>query len=148
MNVQEFTDRIKRLYPKIQPETKRAWDKAVKPIQTIKVLDVDDAVALQYLEDGMNNWSESTVKQRIGYLKGLWIKAYKKKLYKGENPWLDLDDGLEIARRQPTAHPWEFYEYYHDDPYFVCLWYSGMAYRRVGGDLSREHPYRCSDPLL
>jgi len=133
MNVQEFTDRIKRLYPSIQAETKKSWDKAVKPIQTIKVCDVDDDVAVQYLEQGMSNWSESTVKQRIGYLKGLWVKGYRKRIYKGENPWLDLDDGLKIARREPVAHPWEFYEYYHNDPYFVCLWYSGMRIGELAG---------------
>lgn len=133
MNVQEFADRIKRLYPKIKGPTKYSWDKAIKPIKDIKVIDVDDDVARDYLEGGMEKWSQSTVKQRIGLLKGIWIKGYKKKLYKGENPWLDLDDGLEIARREPKAHPWEFYEYYHDDPYFVCLWYSGMRIGELAG---------------
>ena len=133
MNVQEFTERIKRLYPKIKDPTKRCWDKAIRRIKDVKVVDVSDDVAREYLEDGMELWSESTVKQRIGYLKGIWIKGYKKKLYKGENPWLDLDDGLEIARREPAAYPWEFYEYYHDDPYFVCLWYSGMRIGELAG---------------
>ena len=133
MNVQEFADRIYGLYPRLTAETKRSWDKATKPIQTIKVVDIGDEEALQYLERGMQALSESTVKQRIGYLKGIWEKGKRKKIYKGENPWLDLDDGLEIARREPTVHPWEFYEYYHDDPYFVCLWYSGMRIGELAG---------------
>ena len=133
MNVQEFADRIKRLYPKIKDTTKNCWDKAIRPIKDIKVVDVDDDVARDYLENGMEQWSESTVKQRIGFLKGVWIKGYKKKLYKGENPWIDLDDGLEIARRSPVAHPWEHYEQYHNDPYFVCLWYSGMRIGEIAG---------------
>ena len=133
MNVQEFTDRIKRLYPKYTDSTKRNWDKAVRPIKDIKVSEVDDDVARDYLEDAMEWWRESTVKQRIGSLKGIWTKGYRKKLYKGENPWVDLDDGLEIARRNPAAHPWEFYEYYHEDPYFVCLWYSGMRIGELAG---------------
>ena len=143
MNVQEFTERIKRLYPKITESTKRNWDKAVSPIQTIKVLDVTDDVALEYLESAMEKWSEGTVKQRIGYLKGIWNKGFKKKIYKGENPWLDLDDGLEATRRDPDLHPWEFYEYYHDDPYFVCLWYSGMRIGELAGisaELRPIHP--------
>ena len=133
MNVQEFTDRIKRLYPKIKDPTKRSWDKAIRPIKSIKVIDITDDIARDYLEGGMEKWAESTVKQRIGLLKGIWIKGYKKKLYKGENPWIDLDDGLEIARREPATHPWEFYEYYHEDPYFVCLWYSGMRIGELAG---------------
>ena len=133
MNVQEFSERIKRLYPKITESTKRNWDKAVAPIAHMKVVEVDDEQALNYLENTMGKWSEGTVKQRIGYLKGIWKKGYKKKIYKGENPWLDLDDGLEVSRRDPELHPWEFYEYYHDDPYFVCLWYSGMRIGELAG---------------
>lgn len=133
MNVQEFTDRISRLYPKITDSTKKNWNKAIRPIAHMKVLDISDDVALEYLETGMHAWSESTVKQRIGYLKGIWNKGFKKKIYKGENPWLDLDDGLEVARRDPELHPWEFYEYYHQDPYFVCLWYSGMRIGELAG---------------
>ena len=71
--------------------------------------------------------------QKMPMLKGLWVKARKKKIYRGENPWLDLDDGLRVARRQPTCYPWEFYSYYHNDPYFVCLWYSGMRIGELAG---------------
>ena len=133
MNVQEFSDRIKRLYPKLAESTKRNWDKAVAPIAHMKVVEIDDDQALNYLENAMDKWSEGTVKQRIGFLKGIWNKGYKKKIYKGENPWLDLDDGLEVPRRDPEIHPWEFYEYYHHDPYFVCLWYSGMRIGELAG---------------
>lgn len=133
MNVQEFSERIKRLYPKITESTKRNWDKATAPIAHMKVVEINDDHALNYLENAMAKWCEGTVKQRIGYLKGIWNKGYKKKIYKGENPWLDLDDGLESSRRDPDLHPWEFYEYYHDDPYFVCLWYSGMRIGELAG---------------
>ena len=66
-------------------------------------------------------------------LKGLWVKARKKKIYRGENPWLDLDDGLRFERRDPVCHPWEYYSYYHNDPYFVCLWYTGMRIGELAG---------------
>ena len=133
MNVQEMTDRLKVRYKRIQPATKELWDKSIKFIADLDVSEVDDDVAADYLEQAENAWGESTVKCRVGILKGLWNKAARKKLYKGENPWLDLDDGLEISRREPTVHPWEFYEYYHEDPYFVCLWYSGMRIGELAG---------------
>ena len=133
MNVQELTDRLKVRYKRITDTTKVIWDKSIRPIKHLDVAAVDDDVAADYLEHAENNWSESTVKCRIGILKGLWNKASRKKLYRGENPWLDLDDGLMIARREPTVHPWEFYEYYHNDPYFVCLWYSGMRIGELAG---------------
>ena len=50
MNVQEFSERIKCLYPKIRVSTKRNWDKAVAPIAHMKVVEVDDEQALNYLE--------------------------------------------------------------------------------------------------
>jgi integrase len=133
MNVQEMTNRLKRLYPKIKAPTKVVWDKSIKPIAELQLHEVNDDVAYDYLDKHTDVWSESTLKARIGTLKGLWNKARKKKLYKGDNPWLDLDDGLEIARREPDLHPWEFYEYYHDDPYFVCLWYTGMRIGELAG---------------
>ena len=133
MNIQEMVDRLKALYPKIQPSTKEGWDKSIKPISQLKPSEITDDVALRYLEQAMRSWSESYTKARICCLKGLWNKARKKKLYKGDNPWIDLDDGLEIKRRDPELHPWNFYEYYHDDPYFVCLWYSGLRLGELAG---------------
>ena len=133
MNVYEMTTRLQRLYPRIEHSTKVAWFKSIKPIQELQLEHVDDDVAYNYLDQGMQQWSESYTKRNIGYLKGLWNKARKKKLYKGENPWLDLDDGLQVNTRNPELHPWEFYSYYHEDPYFVCLWYSGMRIGELAG---------------
>ena len=133
MNVQEMTDRLKRLYPRIAVTTKQNWDKAVRSISHLKVQDVTDDVALEYLECRTDEWSESTVKSRISALKGIWNKARKKKLYKADNPWLELDDGLVVASRKPHLHPWEFYECYHQDPYFVCMWYSGLRISEIAG---------------
>ena len=105
MNVYEMTTRLQRLYPRIEHSTKLAWFKSIKPIQELQIEHVDDDVAYNYLDQGMQQWSESYTKRNIGYLKGLWNKARKKKLYKGENPWLDLDDGLEVATSESRPAP-------------------------------------------
>jgi integrase len=133
MNVQEMTHRLKRLYPRIKPSTKLVWDKSIKPISQLNLDEVTDDVAFDYLDSAMSKWSESTTKARIGTLKGLWNKAARKKLYKGDNPWNDLDDGLQIATRRPEPLPWEFYEYYHDHPYFVFLWFTGARIGEIAG---------------
>ena len=144
MNVQEMTNRLNRLYPRIKQSTKVVWNKAVKPIAELEIKDVTDDIAYEYLDKHMDIWSESTVKARIGTLKGLWNKARKKKLYKGENPWLDLDDGLEIAVCDPEPYPWEFYEYYHNHPYFVFYWYTGARVSEIAGldpkNIVLDHP--------
>ena len=133
MNVKQMVDRISTRYKNIRPPTKDIWYKSIKPIATMDVMDVTDDVATNYLDFAESNWSEGTVKMRIGMLKGLWVKARKKKIYRGENPWLDLDDGLRVPRRKPTCYPWGHYSYYHNDPYFVCLWYSGMRIGELAG---------------
>jgi integrase len=30
-------------------------------------------------------------------------------------------------------YPWEFYEGYHKDPYFVCMWYTGLRISELAG---------------
>ena len=71
MNVQEMTDRLKVRYKRISEPTKILWDKSIRYIKDMDVSEVDDDVAADYLEFAENNWSESTVKCRIGILKGL-----------------------------------------------------------------------------
>ena len=135
MNVQQLADKLQKLY-KPAPSTYTCWQKAIKPIALMDIRDVTEDVVMDYRIDGMDQLKENTLKVRIGYLKGLWKKGYKWKLIKGkksDNPWLDADDGLDMDDRDPDLHPWEFYEYYHDDPYFVCLWYSGMRIGELAG---------------
>ena len=52
---------------------------------------------------------------------------------KADNPWLDADDGLVIAKRDPEFYPWEHYARYHNDPYFVILWFTGARIGEVAG---------------
>jgi integrase len=132
MKVYELAEKLNKLY-KPQPSTYKYWQKSIKPIADLSLEQVSDEVVLNYRVDGLCSLSEGTLKTRIGYLKGMWNKARKWKLVKGENPWCDADDGLSTRRRDPDLHPWEFYQYYHDDPYFVCLWYSGMRISELAG---------------
>ena len=132
MKVYELAEKLNKLY-KPEPSTYLYWQKSIKPIQDLSLKEVSDEVVLDYRINGLADLSEGTLKTRIGYLKGIWNKARKWKLIKGENPWQDADDGLKTQRRDPDLHPWEFYEYYHDDPYFVCLWYSGMRIGEIAG---------------
>ena len=97
MNVQEMTDRLKVRCQNISDSTKQTWDNSINWIDRINVANVDHYVAAEWLERADTFWGVSTFKARVGFLKGLWNKARKKKLYKGENPWIDLDDVLAIG---------------------------------------------------
>ena len=132
MKVYELTEKLNKLY-QVRPSTFEYWQKSIKPIRDLNIAEITDEVVFDYRINGIAELAESTLKTRIGYLKGIWNKARKWKLYRGENPWLDADDGLKARRRDPDLHPWSFYKYYHNDPYFVCLWYSGMRIGELAG---------------
>ena len=39
-------------------------------------------------------------------------------------------------------------KYYHEDPYFVCLWYSGMRIGELAGIYPENIRLMSTDPLL
>jgi len=136
MNVRTLAETTRNLYrTKVKDTTYANWLKAVGPIAELSVEQVtDDVVRAQRIY-----WlqkSESTCKLRLSSLKAIWNKARKMRLIAGtkaDNPWLDADDGLVIAKRDPEFYPWEHYKQYHDDPYFVILWFTGARIGEVAG---------------
>ena len=134
MNVQTLAEKLRKLY-RIKDSTYDNWLKAVGPIGDLTLDEVTTDVVL----DQRIYWlerSESMAKLRISSLKAIWNKGRKMKLIggtKGDNPWLDADDGLVIPSRDPEFYPWEHYVKYHNDPYFVILWYTGARIGEVAG---------------
>lgn len=141
MNVLALAELTRQLYrTKVGDTTYANWLKAVGPIADLPLDQVtNDVVRAQRIY-----WlqkSESTCKLRLSSLKAIWNKARKMKLISGtkaDNPWLDADDGLVIVSRDPEFYPWEHYARYHNDPYFVILWYTGARIGEVAG-LSPEN---------
>lgn len=136
MNVLTLAERTRKLYrTKVGESTYANWLKAVGPIADLPIDQITDDV----VRDQRIYWlekSESTCKLRLSSLKAIWNKARKMKLIAGtkaDNPWLDADDGLSIVSRDPEFYPWEHYSRYHNDPYFVILWYTGARIGEVAG---------------
>ncbi len=135
MNVLDLTVKLNKAY-KPQESTYRTWLKAIKPVAYLEPETIGKPEALEYRIYGLDNWSENTLVARIGTLKGLWRKAYKWDLIKGndeDNPWKYAHDGLTETSRRPKLRDFDFYSYYHNDPYFICLWYSGMRIGELAG---------------
>ena len=136
MNVLTLAERTRKLYrTKVGKSTYANWLKAVGPIADLPVDQVTDEVVREQRIYWLER-SESTCKLRLSSLKAIWNKARKMKLLPGtkaDNPWLDADDGLSIANRDPEFYPWEHYARYHNDPYFVILWYTGARIGEVAG---------------
>ncbi len=142
MNVLTLAEKTRRLYStKIKDSTYDNWLKAVKPIGELRVDEITNDVVLEQRMHWLEKTSESTCKLRLSSLKAIWNKARIMKLIPGskaDNPWLDADHGLVILNRDPEFYPWEHYASYHNDPYFVILWFTGARIGEVAG-LSPEN---------
>ena len=135
MNVSDLADVCLSIQP-VRQSTLREWHKAIKPIAHLRLSEVTRSTALQYRTNQLQPrgpLKQNTLKMRIATLKGLWNKAIDFELIEGPNPWIKADRGLKQLRRNPELHPWEFYERYHNDPYFVFLWYTGARIGEIAG---------------
>ena len=135
MKVLTLAEKLKKLY-KIEDSTYDNWLKAVRPIGELTIDQVTPELVLDQRIHWLERVSESTTKTRLSSLKAIWNKGRKMKLVPGtkaDNPWLDSDDGLTIEVRDPEFYPWEHYKSYHNDPYFVFLWFTGARIGEVAG---------------
>jgi len=101
INVQKTTDHLKVTLKNISYSTKRFWGKSINWIDRINFAGFDHDVAGKWLERADIFLGKSTFKARVRFLKDFWNKARKKKLHKGKNPCVYLDNGLAIGRREP-----------------------------------------------
>jgi len=139
MKVSELLLEVKQLYPDMRPTTYAYWDKAIKPIADLQAHEVTKATARQYRLQSLQSMSTNTVIARIGYLKGIWTKAMHWDLVDTEiNPWKHADHGLKKKPRTPEYRPWEFFEAYHEHPWFRILWYTGCRIAEVAA-LQPDH---------
>ena len=53
-----------------------------------------------------------------------------------------------IRQNKPEFYPWEHYKQYHNDPYFVFLWYTGARIGEIAGLDPKEHCDECSSAIL
>ena len=135
MNVQTLAEKLRKLY-RIKDSTYDNWLKAVGPISDLTIDEITTDVVLDQRIYWLERSLPSTTKLRISSLKSIWNKGRKMHLIPGtkaDNPWLDADDGLSIPNRDPDFYPWEHYNRYHNDPYFVILWYTGARIGEVAG---------------
>ncbi len=137
MNVLTLAERTRRLYrTKVGDTTYANWLKAVGPIADLPIEQITNDVVLDQRIYWLETTSEGTAKTRLSSLKAIWNKARMMRLIPGtkaDNPWLDADHGLAIPKRDPEFYPWEHYSSYHNDPYFVILWFTGARIGEVAG---------------
>ncbi len=133
MKVSELVQEVKDLYPNIRPSTFKTWDKATKPIIDFDVESIDKRTVRKLRVQLLQELGESTVVARLTTLRGIWEKAIEWEMIEGKNVFNKSHHGLEKANRADAAvfRPWEFWEPYHEHPWFRILWYTGCRIHEV-----------------
>ena len=96
MNVLQLAEQCRKITP-IEDSTWANWLKAMKPIADLPIAEINKAVVMQYRisqrkPDGP--LCDTTYKQRIGTLKGIWNTAIEWELIEDYNPWMGADKRL------------------------------------------------------
>ena len=132
MKVSDLVLRCRKIKPTIVYQTWRNWMKAIKPIQDVCVSEIDTEFVWDYVDSQTERLSEGTVKQRVGYLSGIWNRAIKRRLLTN-NPWHRAGSDLKTSRSHHPFRECSFYEKYHNDPLFNLLWFHGFRVGEIAG---------------
>ena len=137
VNLMEMVEMCKEITTP-EPSTYHNWLKAIKPIAHMNVQEINKRATLDYRikqRKPKGPLCDTTYKQRVNTLKGIWNTAIEWELIEGDNPWMGADIKLKrvVKRRRPKNHPWEFYERYHRNPRFRCLWFHGFRINELVG---------------
>ena len=76
MNVLQLTQKLQPIY-NLTPSTYKEWGKAIKPIAHLDVNDITEEIVWNYRVEGHEHLANSTLKTRIGTVRGIWEKARK-----------------------------------------------------------------------
>lgn len=140
MNLIKLAEEIKAL-KQVRESTYDNWMKALKPIQSKDFYEIDKVEVRKYIikmRQPSGPWNNNTMATRLNSLQGLWHAAMEWEYVKYQrNPWKGAKSVLNLTkksqRRNPKFHPWEFYAPFHDDPYFICMWYCGCRLHEIAG---------------
>lgn len=126
---------------RIRPTTYDNWLKALKPLEDREFSDITKVDVRKYIQHNrqpLGPWADSTLLTRMNSLKGLWNFAIDWDYVEFQaNPWKNARKLANIStkcqKRKCAYHPWEFYADFHNDPYFVCMWYTGARIGELAG---------------
>ena len=126
---------------RVRATTYDNWLKALKPLEDREFADITKVDVKKYILHNRKPhgpWEDSTLLTRMNSLKGLWNFAIDWEYVEFQkNPWKNARKLANIStkcqKRKYEYHPWEFYVDYHQDPYFVCMWYTGARIGEIAG---------------
>lgn len=137
MNVQQLAEQCKLL---TQPRhfTYLNWLKAIKSVAHLPVSEVNKATVLEYRmrhRKPVGTWCDLTFVNNVKTVTGIWNTAIEFELIEGPNPWPLARHKIKLTkreqRRHPDVYPYEFYQEFHEHPYFQCMWWGGMRISEI-----------------
>lgn len=119
-------------WKQVQPSTFRMWEVTLRPLADKPIQEFSRADAIQYTMRMRKELKPGTVKTRLGYLSGIW-KTGKTLGLTADNPWTDLQEGLQYATKKYEPKILEHFLPFHGDFLFQGLWLHGFRVSELAG---------------
>jgi len=125
----------------VEESTLVNWTKAIRPIKDCELQSITRRDVQIYIVKHWRNkhnpdhpWADRTMKQRLGSLCFLWNWAIKWEYLEGSNPWFQAGEDIKPDKTKSYPdRPFSFYEPFHHDPMFLCIWYHGCRLGEIAG---------------
>jgi integrase len=134
-DLREFSARTKR----IRPSTYRMWEITSRRIanQPYAVFR-DPKMVDRFIQSVEQDWSDATIKTRLGYLGSMYQVAIEENKIDFPNPFHGKGRRFKYQTKVYAYKPFEHFKRFHNNPLFLGLWWHGMRVEELAGILPEE----------
>ena len=135
-DLRDYSARKKR----IRPSTYRMWEIASRRIANQPyVAFKDPRMVERFIESVEKDWSDATIKTRLGYIGSMYQVAMEEnKIDFEKNPFHGAGRRFKYLTKTYPYKPFEHFKRFHNDPLFMGLWWHGMRVEELAGILPEE----------
>lgn len=135
-DLRDYSARTKR----IRPSTYRMWEIASRRIADQPyVAFKDPRMVERFIESVEKDWSDATIKTRLGYIGSMYQVAMEEnKIDFEKNPFHGAGRRFKYLTKTYPYKPFEHFKRFHNDPLFMGLFWHGMRVEELAGILPEE----------
>ena len=135
-DLRDYSARKKR----IRPSTYRMWEITSRRIANQPYVAFKDPKMVErFIESVEQDWSDATIKTRLGYLGSMYQVAIEEnKIDFEKNPFHGAGRRFKYQTKTYPYRPFEHFKRFHNDPVFMGLWWHGMRVEELAGILPEE----------
>jgi integrase len=99
----------------------------------------DPRMVERFIESVEKDWSDATIKTRLGYIGSMYQVAMEEnKIDFEKNPFHGAGRRFKYLTKTYPYKPFEHFKRFHNDPLFMGLWWHGMRVEELAGILPEE----------